>query len=127
MSTLRLPGRADSVMVARHSIASDLEREGVDDAVLFAAKLIVSELVGNAVRHSSTSEIAITWEISPEVVRIEICDELATLPRQANPVGLAQGGRGLLLVESVARRWGAEVLEGDSGKLVWAEVDRASP
>lgn len=125
MSHLRLPGRADSVTVARHAVAADLGRAGVAGEALFAAKLVVSELVGNAVRHASPTSITLTWSVADGAVRIEVCDDEPGLPMPGHAEHTDEGGRGLFLVASVSQRWGAEASPDAGGKMVWAEIGLA--
>jgi anti-sigma regulatory factor (Ser/Thr protein kinase) len=92
-----------------------------DDEV---AVLLTSELVSNAVRHAA-SRLALDVRCEPEndLVRVEVHDADERLPVVRSPDPDAVGGRGLFLVESLARRWGAEP-EG-AGKVVWFELGGA--
>jgi hypothetical protein len=57
------------------------------------------------------------------VLSVAVRDQSPTVPRFAGPVApTAYGGRGLLLIDSVAERWGS--MEADGGKVVWALLDR---
>jgi anti-sigma regulatory factor (Ser/Thr protein kinase) len=83
------------------------------------AVLLTSELVSNAIRHAA-SRLALDVRCEPDLVRIEVHDADERLPVVRSPGPDAVGGRGLLLVESLARRWGAEPERG--GKVVWFEL-----
>ncbi|MDQ3945660.1 MAG: ATP-binding protein, partial [Actinomycetota bacterium] len=63
--------------------------------------------------------------LMPGTVRVEVMDasESAPAPRVAADEDVS--GRGLALVESLARRWGVDPAVG-GGKTVWFEVDRAA-
>lgn len=92
------------------------------DAVLDDVKLLVSELVTNAVIHAH-SEVEVAVRLLTDSIRIEVVDRGTTstlLPTE--PPQDAESGRGLLLVESMASAWGVEPLE--NGKSVWFEVPR---
>ncbi|MCZ2524782.1 ATP-binding protein [Streptomyces sp. HB2AG] len=101
-----------------------------------AVALIVSELAANAVRHGSASEDAadggfrlrVTAGPAPCTVRVEVSDTLGgVLPWLTRcDDGEAESGRGLLLVDSVAARWGVTP-HGPAGKTVWAEYDAPPP
>lgn len=123
MPSLRLPGRPESVRVARRAITGAAVELGVEGDALFSLQLVVSELVGNAVRHASSSTLELRWEVVGETVRIEVCDDHTVLPRSRAVAATDERGRGLHLVEAVTSRWGAEKLAG--GKVVWAEVSLA--
>jgi anti-sigma regulatory factor (Ser/Thr protein kinase) len=85
------------------------------------AILLTSELVSNAVRHAAT-RLALEVRADPEVdvLRIAVRDENGQLPVRREPEVGATGGRGIFLVDTLARRWGADV--EDRGKVVWFEL-----
>ncbi|MFF8989285.1 ATP-binding protein [Streptomyces sp. NPDC014983] len=98
--------------------------------------LVVAELSANAVRHGRIAgrdfHVLLTADPAIGTVRIEVSDTRGErLPRI--PTATAQdgdGGRGLLLVEALADRWGCSPRAvGGPGKTVWAEcaADRATP
>ena len=88
---------------------------------LDAALLLVSELVGNAIRYAGHREIALRARVTGGRLRVEVADGSRTLPPSHAPAPPdAEGGRGLLLVEALADRWGAE--QTDSGKCLWFEL-----
>ncbi|MFF5002882.1 ATP-binding protein [Streptomyces phaeochromogenes] len=93
-----------------------------------AIALVVAELASNAVLHGRVPgrdfELRLKYDRTADVVRVEVSD---THPRRPKvPTATAQdpadadGGRGLLLVEAVAARWGVEERTGP-GKTVWVE------
>jgi two-component sensor histidine kinase len=98
-------------------------------------ELMVSELVTNAVqasidrdgrpRYSADYGLAcVHLRLSTDglAALIEVWDESARPPEPAEP-GLAdEGGRGLMLVDAMAERWGWELLSSGRGKIVWALV-----
>jgi anti-sigma regulatory factor (Ser/Thr protein kinase) len=93
---------------------------GVDDDRTESAVLVLSELVGNAVRHG-TPPVSYTTGLDRDDVLLTVDDGTS-----APPLGSAGGdpdaesGRGLLLVTSLSRSWGWRPLAG--GKQVWARV-----
>ncbi|WP_241562037.1 ATP-binding SpoIIE family protein phosphatase [Streptomyces hoynatensis] len=118
----RLDPRAESVREARRMVRESLERwelEEIEDAV----ELLISEVVTNAVRYA---ERPVTVRLlRTDVLRCEVGDDVPQLPRlrQAGPAD--EGGRGLYLVQRLARQWGATRLS--TGKLVWFEVAPGLP
>ncbi|MET7313573.1 MULTISPECIES: SpoIIE family protein phosphatase [unclassified Streptomyces] len=113
-----LPSDETAVHSARHMAACQLAEwglEGLEDAT----KLIVSELVTNAVRHS-TSQIGLRL-IHHQVLTCEVFDTNADSPQLRRARTTDENGRGLFLVGQLSRRWGARSVSG--GKVVWAEED----
>ncbi|MDI6521422.1 SpoIIE family protein phosphatase [Streptomyces coelicoflavus] len=83
-----------------------------------AAELLVSELVTNAARH--TSQRLTLRLLRTDVLRCEVLDDEPSLPRARRPESLDEAGRGLYLVNRIARRWGVSRLS--TGKVVWFEL-----
>ncbi|MGW1140455.1 ATP-binding protein [Streptomyces zhihengii] len=93
--------------------------------------LLVAELAGNAVRHGRVPgrdfRLALRLDRARALVRVEVADACALLPPAVRPVPADddESGRGLLLVDALADRWGAEPRD-PVGKTVWAEVSAAA-
>ena len=83
------------------------------------ARLLVSELVSNALRHGA-GRIALELTPMPSLLRVSVRDEGGVVPQARVPD--ESGGHGLRLVEDFADRWG----RGARGGLVWFEVDSAT-
>jgi Histidine kinase-like ATPase domain/STAS domain len=82
------------------------------------ACIVVTELVNNVVAHAQTP-MTVLLALHGDTMTVAVRDHSATVPRLTVPVApTAYGGRGLLLVDSVAERWGS--LRLDDGKVVWA-------
>ena len=92
-----------------------------DIETVAAVELLVSELVTNAVLHAA-SEPQVDVHLSKQRLRIEVYDDHPALPHRRTPDAVGPGGRGLLLLDQFASRWGAE--PRDDGKVVWFEIDR---
>jgi anti-sigma regulatory factor (Ser/Thr protein kinase) len=90
------------------------------DAATNDVQLLASEVVGNAIRHSG-SPVALIARYDGKCVRIEVGDGSPELPSLKHPSAFDEGGRGMLLVEAIARNWG--VLATVEGKRVWFEVE----
>ena len=121
------PSTDHSVGVARHALRETLESWDATD-LRDSAELVLSELVTNAIRHASVhaaTQVLVRLELRPEQLRIEVSDgDSLNFPRKMGDWGTGLGGRGLLLVEALSARWGAEPRRIGVGKTVWAELER---
>lgn len=113
---------ASSPKAARDFVRSVLDAWDCDDGDEVAL-LLTSEVVSNAVLHAATRvALDMGWDEAAEVLRIGVHDGSPALPRVKPPSAGAVGGRGMLLVERLARRWGATPDGDGAGKVVWFEV-----
>ncbi|MFE7036761.1 ATP-binding protein [Streptomyces sp. NPDC057621] len=90
-----------------------------------AVALVTAELASNAVRHGSLPgrDFRLALHLLPDHFRVEVTD---TRPERVPPAETAQptdetSGRGLLLVQAYADRWGHTVHDAYT-KTVWAQV-----
>ncbi|MBP5939760.1 ATP-binding protein [Streptomyces acidiscabies] len=114
-----------NVTLARHR-AQHLIRDWGHPQLAENTGLLVSELAGNAVFHGTLRGRLFRVELflTEKALRIEVTDargELLPVPRTAAPD--EHFGRGLMIVEKTADRWG--VSELIVGKTVWCELDTA--
>ncbi len=86
------------------------------------ACIVVTEMVNNVVAHAQTS-MTVLLAVHGESMSVAVRDESTYVPEfTGQPVPVTSyGGRGLLLIDSVARSWGSLALSG--GKVVWAVLD----
>ncbi|MFF9816201.1 SpoIIE family protein phosphatase [Streptomyces sp. NPDC014006] len=104
---------------ARRLARRQLERWGLEEHI-DSVQLLVSEVVTNAVRYASRP---VTLRLlRTDVLRCEVGDDVPQLPRLRQARATDEGGRGLYLVNRMARRWGATRLS--TGKVVWFELNR---
>ncbi|MFE1955450.1 MULTISPECIES: ATP-binding SpoIIE family protein phosphatase [Streptomyces] len=102
---------------ARRLARSALARWGLEE-LTDSVELLVSEVVTNAVRYASRP---VTLRLlRTDVLRCEVGDDVPQLPRLRQARATDEGGRGLYLVNRLARRWGATRLS--TGKVVWFEL-----
>lgn len=108
------------------STAAAIARQHVRDAAsttsnVVDAELVASELVTNAWVHGhGTGAITMTVTLADDVVRVEVCSDSDGVPHHAPRSDESPDGRGLLLIERLARDWG-HVRRG-STLCVWADV-----
>lgn len=120
--TLTLPFEVSSVWHARRRLTLDLRTVGVHPGRIDDAVLVLSELVGNALRHARPvppGMVQVTWAVDHDEVEISVTDGGGpTRPRALNLPVSALGGRGLAIVGDLARTWG--VRRGHRGTTVYA-------
>lgn len=91
--------------------------------------LVVAELATNSVLHGRVPgrdfALSLSYVESRGVVRIEVTDTHPAQPTQRTPGTDENGGRGLLLVDTLAADWGVRDRLGP-GKTVWAECTTGS-
>lgn len=112
-----------SAFAARRFIEDFFSASGgtVDPAVM----LLANELIINAILHSSGREFDLEVSYVEGRVRVAVSDD--TRPLLDSPLPEWQlGGRGLLLVDRLAERWGVEHPTG-TGKCVWFELEKQIP
>ncbi|HVW33257.1 MAG TPA: response regulator [Acidimicrobiia bacterium] len=112
---------ARSARAARRFVSEALSAFG-DDDLTDTITLLVSELVTNAVIHAG-SGVEVLVRLTGTAARVEVTDASAAGPAPRDATAEEDSGRGLALVESLARRWGVRPTAG-GGKTVWFEVDR---
>jgi anti-sigma regulatory factor (Ser/Thr protein kinase) len=102
---MRVPRDRSAAAQARHFVRDTLGEWGIDGDVLDDCQLLVSELVTNSILHAR-SDAVVSLERSAESLRVSVCDASSVAPerRECGPGDIA--GRGLLLVERLAQRWG---------------------
>ena len=87
------------------------------------ACIVATELVSNVVAHAQTG-MTVRLALRDGDLTVAVQDASTVAPSFTGRVApTAYGGRGLLLIDSVARRWGSLGL--DHGKVVWAVLHPA--
>ncbi len=109
---LRVPASSESLAEVRRS----LEALAIPPELLDDARVIVSELVGNSVRHSglrADEHVHITAEWSGSRLRVAVHDRAQpstplAVPATIRPRPGAESGWGLFIVDRLASRWGTD-------------------
>ncbi|MGW6541983.1 SpoIIE family protein phosphatase [Streptomyces massasporeus] len=109
---------ADPALVGevRASAMRWLSDRGLDETA-FAAELILSELITNAIRHGA-GPIRVRLLYGRTLI-CEVCDASNTAPHLRRAASTDEGGRGLFLVAQLSQSWGTRYLP--EGKVIWAE------
>jgi anti-sigma regulatory factor (Ser/Thr protein kinase) len=104
-------------------LLEDMVAGTLDFGELSRAKLLVTELVNNAVIHGHGS-ITFLADLDEDRLHVEVIDQGTGFEREVREQGAEDlGGRGLNLVEAESSRWG--VHEGTTH--VWFEIERRGP
>jgi anti-sigma regulatory factor (Ser/Thr protein kinase) len=134
VATREHTGRDLSVRFGRGPAAASGARDAllalesrVDARCLEDIRLLVSELVTNAVRHAGGArggEVALDVTLDSERLRVEVADPGAGFEPQPRDDEMTRpGGWGLYLVDRIADRWG--VVRNHLNR-VWFEIDGAA-
>ena len=119
--TFRVPSVAHSVPRARERVI-ELAQPFVHGARIADLRLVISEVVTNAVRHGGEGDMVVAVTPKDGYLCVQVTDSgdgFAPRPRAFGPD--EDGGFGLFLVERLTRRWG--LTREDSNTRVWFEFD----
>ncbi|MEU9129023.1 SpoIIE family protein phosphatase [Kitasatospora sp. NPDC048540] len=111
-----LQPRHETPSRARRLASHALRRWGLE-GLAESTELMVSELVTNAIQHA-TRPVTLRL-VRTSLLRCEVGDDNAALPRPRRAGPQDERGRGLQIVARCADRWGATRL--GAGKVVWFE------
>lgn len=105
----------ESVRRARRLVREVVSEAGGDGDT---AEVLTAELATNAVVHARTAFL-VRWERLDSSIRVEIVnDEPEMIVRLVEASD--EGGRGLMIVDELARAWGVET--SPESKVVWFEL-----
>jgi anti-sigma regulatory factor (Ser/Thr protein kinase) len=110
---------------ARHQVRAAVAACGLPPETLDDLESITGELVANALEHSDSRTITVTCALTADTLTVSVTDEgNGYAPRVSVPAGRQvsqqENGRGLLITDALAARWGTRRSGG--GLEVWAEV-----
>jgi anti-sigma regulatory factor (Ser/Thr protein kinase) len=137
----RAGGRMDVGELVEVPIVLDVEAPGaartvvtrcLDERVVASAldnaRLLVSELVSNSLKHGGGQvgdRVVVSVELMPEWFRVGVQDSGSDAIVAARPASVDTGnGFGLNLVHLLSERWGVERLAGGDTQ-VWAQLSRS--
>jgi anti-sigma regulatory factor (Ser/Thr protein kinase) len=116
--TWLLPSDQRAAGVARRHLETAFS--GFPPDTLDTVRLLTSELVTNAIAHGD-GLVSLTADYDGARLRIEVRDESAERPAPRDGPLLAEGGRGLHIVDALSDAWGAT--PSGRGKSVWFWID----
>ncbi|MFE2430715.1 ATP-binding protein [Streptomyces sp. NPDC059373] len=116
---VRLTSRPESAGTARRLALSVLKVWALPQ-LNEVVELLVSELVGNAVRHTGARTFGLRLLRRRGWIRVEVRDPSRALPCLMPVRELDVSGRGLFLIDKLADRWGVDLLP--RGKTTWFEM-----
>ncbi|MFJ2215178.1 SpoIIE family protein phosphatase [Streptomyces sp. NPDC101062] len=116
MASWPLPSHPQAAGEARKHVREQLAAWGLDELAT-TTELLVSELVGNVVRHAK-GPVRLRLLRSAELV-CEVGDGSLTTPRIRRASATDEGGRGLQLITALSQRWGTRYTA--TGKCIWTE------
>lgn len=121
-TALELPFEVGSARTARRRLEADLREAGTSDDDIHDALLVLSELVGNALRHARPlpgGTLRVAWIREQGNLEISVTDGGGpTRPRTLDLPPSALGGRGLAIVDELSSTWG--VRRDDESTTVYA-------
>ncbi|MFI1290055.1 SpoIIE family protein phosphatase [Streptomyces sp. NPDC020792] len=118
VATWEIPADPSLVAPVRKQVVDRLDDWGLSEAA-FTTELVVSELVTNAIRYG-TPPIRLRLIHDESHLTCEVSDTTHTAPHLRRAKTWDEGGRGLLLVAQLTRRWGSR--HTAEGKTIWAEL-----
>jgi anti-sigma regulatory factor (Ser/Thr protein kinase) len=120
-----LPHTLDAPRLARRYVTSRTAAWPVE--LVDLTVLLTSELVTNAVVHGR-APIQLLLVEDGDRLRIEVTDAESRLPDgPGKPTDQDESGRGLLILDRLADRWGSHPRPTPPGKVVWFEVQHRFP
>jgi anti-sigma regulatory factor (Ser/Thr protein kinase) len=118
---LMLPDDLNSPATARGMLAENIKH--LPTRVRDDLAVLVSELVTNAIRHGRP-DVELHLIVTGDLVRVEVYDEGDAFSAvRAHSIPISQSsGRGLVIVDTLATRWGVDVATAAQAKNVWCEL-----
>jgi anti-sigma regulatory factor (Ser/Thr protein kinase) len=120
--TLIVEQNNDAPALARAAVSAFCETRAVPEQTLATLKLLVSEVVTNAVTHANLdrpANIRLLARVDQDIIRVEVTDDGSGFDARQQDRSEGESGFGLFLVDKEAIRWGVDEI---GGSRVWFEV-----
>ena len=112
------PPELSSATQARHFAEQVLDEWGLAEA-RETVRLLVSELVINAVLHAGT-DVTLSLRSGSDGLRVAVSDGSTSAPVVQVPGPTTPTGRGLQILQNLSDNWGVDV--ASDGKTVWFTI-----
>lgn len=110
--TLRVPFQASSVSDVRRDLRTWMRKRGSTGDRIDDARVVVSELVANSVRHAqplADGSLIVDWRLDDRRLHISVTDGGGTTdPHIIDAPVSATSGRGMAIVETLVDDWWLE-------------------
>ncbi|WMX46166.1 SpoIIE family protein phosphatase [Streptomyces roseicoloratus] len=113
----------ERIAAAREQVRQ-LLHDWTDEDQVDSAVLMVSEMVTNVLVHTDGDALLVAEVVCRDRarrLRVEVADASDELPHKRHPGEMASSGRGLILMEMLAHRWGVD--PRGEGKAIWFELE----
>ena len=119
---MRFVASTSGIPPSRHWVTERARRDGASPDALRVIALLTTEAVANAVEHGPPDgEVDVDVHGHDGAVRVSVRDASHSAPVLNKVPPTAAGGRGVMLIDTLAERWGVEY-HPDGTKTVWFEV-----
>ena len=109
---LRVPFQAPSASVVRQELRAWLEGQGFTGERVDDARVVISELVGNSVRHAAplpVNDLVVSWSLEAGELVISVSDGGSASRLHAVDADNSDiSGRGLSIVDALVKKWWVE-------------------
>jgi serine/threonine-protein kinase RsbW len=110
--SLRVPFAPSSVGVARQTLKRWMRERGSSANSIEDARVVISELVGNSIRHASPlpdGSLMVTWKTDSTGLQLSVTDGGSeSRPRKVHAPTSAVAGRGMTIVDTLSVSWWTE-------------------
>ena len=114
--SMQLTPDVSSLGTGRRFVARTLREWDIPEARIESVMLVANELVANAIVHAQSAPV-LSLEARGADLLVRVEDESPSLPIARQPEVYDEQGRGLMLVEALADRWGCDPTT--TGKTIW--------
>lgn len=123
---LTLLAEPSSVVLARDLVRYALTSWGYEGDLVHESKLVMSEIVTNAITAARGHEIRLRCALQDQCALLECWDPSPELPTPRDASATAESGRGLTIIHAYAKEAGIRPSATGQGKIVWALLPLAT-
>jgi serine/threonine-protein kinase RsbW len=125
VGTVSVPHEPASAGEVRRQLIDELQSRHIQVSSIEEAALLVTELVGNAIRHARPlpgGRILVSWRVEAGRLQVRVTDggNTAEEPHLAQAGPNDTHGRGLTIVDALSALWGVDTSRGST--TVWATL-----